>query len=276
MKSLPKTFSVVTAAACTLFLVACDWSSGGSSNSFNTSNASNLSNISGFYQGTSSNEVVRGSGISHLTVQQSGTRLEVVDSRGNRYTGSVGAPLLVANLREGSSISAGAQVASYQLSFSGNGVEFTGVVNLISVSDILGNTRNVDDDHNTTDSSTTSSSSSTTTTSETVIPPQQGVDGVEPGSTTESENTTGGSSERTRESTRSDSRSSYTEFELTDANTQLRMRGTWIQNGRASSLDARAAGIMGNISTDGTGGTGGTGGTTGGTGGTSGTTGGGL
>jgi hypothetical protein len=254
MKSSLK-FPAIVMAVSTFFLVACDWSSGGDSNTFNTSNSSNLSNISGFYQGTFSSQVVQGSGITHLTVQQSGNRVEVVDSNGATYTGTVGSPILVEN--PNSEIGAGSQVASYQLSFTGNGVDFTGVINLVAVTDINGQT------NQNTQTQTNQGGSSSTTTETLVVdtPQQQGVDGLEPGvnstteNTTTSETSTGGSSTQT----------SQTVFQLSDSNTQLRMRGTWIQNGAASPLDARAAGIMGNITTTGGGGTTTGGITTGGT-----------
>ncbi|MDA3872369.1 MAG: hypothetical protein PF795_00200 [Kiritimatiellae bacterium] len=237
MKSSLKLLATAVVGISTLFMVACDWSSGGDSNSYNTSNASNLSNISGFYQGTFASQVVRGSGITHLTVQQSGNRIEIVDSNGAKYTGTVGSPVLVANLN--SDIGAGSQVASYQLSFSGNNVDFTGVVNLVAVTDIQGHSRTVDQVN--TDGS--GSSNTTTETSEVDTPQQVGVDGVEPGQNVVTENITTSTSNNTE----TDTQTTVNEFELTDSNTQLRMRGTWIQNGAPAALDALAAGIMGNV-----------------------------
>ncbi|MCZ7591215.1 MAG: hypothetical protein M5U15_03255 [Kiritimatiellae bacterium] len=75
----------------------CDWSSGG--DSLNTSQGAGVNiNFSGVYNGNIGGRAVdrtSAGNISHLTIRQSGNRIEVVDSQGSHYSGSVGAPGVV-------------------------------------------------------------------------------------------------------------------------------------------------------------------------------------
>jgi len=234
-------------------LVGCDWSSGSQDgNNFNLRGSASIANISGFYRGTLQGRAVAetsNGNINNFTIQQSGNRIEVIDNQGSRYVGSVGNPLLL--VPEGSTtIPVGAEAATYQISFSGKDnvaardIEFTGVITLVTVDDVVGSsTSNSNTQTNQDDTTTTTTSSSTSTIS---IPQQNGVDGIEPGIdetvTTTTTSTTGNTNSNSN--TQTDSVS----FELTDANTQLRLRGTWSEvGGVTSSVDALAAGIQGNI-----------------------------
>lgn len=245
IKDKPMKKSLVTLTTCSLLaaltlLVGCDWSSGSGDNNFNTRGLSSISNISGFYRGTLGGRAVsntsRGN-INNFTIQQSGNRIEVIDNQGSRYVGSVGNPLLLLP-PETTTISDGAEVASYQISFTGRDgvaakdIEFSGVITLVTVTDVQGETSTQTNTDNTTTTTTTTTTSS--------VPEQEGVDGVEPGvdetSTTTNENVDNNETTRT------------TGFSLTDANTQLRLRGTWKEiDGPTSAVDALGAGIVGNI-----------------------------
>lgn len=222
MKRFALSMIALTAATATVFVTSCDWSSGSQAN-FNTSNQSSLTNISGFYQASRGGRAVNGTSrgnINSLTIQQSGNRVEVVDNQGSRYTGSVGAPLLVNNLGD-SSIATGALLSTYQISWSGRDgvaaldIEFTGTINLVAVQDITGETANRETERvvtTSTDGVVTNASGSVTTTER------------------NTSDTSGTTSERI--------------FRIGDASTQLRLRGTWVEKGgRVATVDARAAGI---------------------------------
>lgn len=260
MKNVSTSLALLVPVVFAMLAMSCDWSSGSGDNNFNTANGSSVSNISGVYQGRlgggrAVSNPTRGN-ITSLTVQQSGNRVEVVDNQGSSYTGSVGAPLLLTG-GDSEQIPSGASLATYQISFSGKDgvaaldVDFTGVITLVAVSNINSDTRTISDD------STSSSTTTNTFTATNTVPEQVGVDGVEPGST---ESTT---STNTDTSSSTDNSTVVRDFSLTDSTTQLLLRGTWVEvGGRVSSVEALAAGIVGNLSfTEGSG-TGGTGTTT--------------
>jgi hypothetical protein len=185
----------------TCALSACEWSSGGNSG-FNTSRAGLDVNISGNYAGAlSGNRAVAntsGAPIFNLVIQQSGNALNVTDSNGQRYQGAVGAPgaIVAAGTSE---IPAGAELASYQLSWSGTDfvaakdVEFTGVIEIVAVDRVRG------------DSTTQTLSSSQASSSDQANP--------------------------SNDSGRDTVREITTTFELTEGNSQFRLRGTWIETG---------------------------------------------
>jgi hypothetical protein len=243
--------SLVTLTTCSLLagltlLVGCDWSSGGGDNNFNTRGLSSISNISGFYRGTLGGRAVantsRGN-INNFTIQQSGNRIEVIDNQGSKYVGSVGTPLSLIP-PNATDLPAGASLATYQVSFSGKDgvaakdIEFSGVITLVTVTDVQGDTSTQTNQNNNNNTVTTTI---TTTNS---IPQQVGVDGVEPGVNQTTTDTT------TSEQVNNNETVQTTEFTLTDANTQLRLRGTWKEiGGVTSQVDALAAGLVGNVST---------------------------
>lgn len=215
--------STLTLFAALALLVGCDYSSGSGDNNFNTRGLASLSNISGLYRGVLDNGRVvantSAGNITSFTIQQSGNRVEVIDNQGSTYVGSVGNPALVLGPNQ-EAISEGASVSSYQISFSGKDnvanrdVEFTGVITLVAV-------RNVDAQFLLVDNAQSANETEDTS----------------------SEDIIGSEQLQFNRNDRIDRR-----FLLSDANTQLRLRGTWKEiQGVTSTVDARAAGIAGNV-----------------------------
>jgi hypothetical protein len=228
---------VVAGLAAITTLTGCDWSSGSQEN-FNTANQSALTNVSGFYKGllgggravaTTSN-----GSILSLNIQQSGNRVEILDNQGSNYVGSVGSPVLTALPR--ADIPAGAVVSTYQISFAGKDgvsardIEFTGTITLVAVTDIRGNQSSTDRDR-------------VNGTEQETVEVVNESSGVAPNDQTRTTTTT-----TTNNDTTTSNSGSSTEYSLTDASTQLRLRGTWVEvGGKVSSVDALAAGIQGNF-----------------------------
>lgn len=135
---------VLALSAVTFGLVAgCDWSSNGTS--FNTSKGAGVNiNFSGVYNGQIGGKAVakttKGT-ISRLTISQTGNRIEVVDSQGSRYVGSVGAPGVASF---DNTISAGEEIVQSQISWEGKDevaqrdVEFVGIIHAVAVTEING------------------------------------------------------------------------------------------------------------------------------------------
>lgn len=215
---------IVTTAsvACLLFLTACDWSSGSQEN-FNSSGYSTFVNVSGFYTSPTGGRVVsqtsRGNIVS-LTIQQSGNRVDVTDSQGSHYSGSIGTPLLASD----GTIPAGSAAATYQISFSGRDevaakdIEFTGVLTVVTVVDITSFDQTITEDLNTNVNSN-------------IAPPFP-----DTGSGTTIDDTT---------STITDSIRIY---ELEQNNNQLQLNGTWVElGGVTASVRAVGPPVQGNI-----------------------------
>ncbi len=126
---------------------ACEWS-GGSDGGFNTSKVDFNANISGQYTGLLAGgkavAVTSGAPITRLLIQQTGNAVEVTDTFGNKYRGQVGAPGAIGDF--GTIIPSGASVASFQVGWrgtdntAGREVEFSGVINLITVENVQGDT----------------------------------------------------------------------------------------------------------------------------------------
>ncbi len=233
------------------FLSGCDWSSGSQDN-FNTSGGSSVVNISGFYEGTLGGRAVANTSngnINSFTIQQSGNRIEVVDNQGSRYTGSIGTPRSL--IPPGATtIPDGALAAVYQVSFTGKDnvaardIEFSGVINVVAISDIVSSSNTSSNTNTTQDDTTTTTTSSST--SSISIPQQDGVDGVEPG-IDETVTTTTSSTTGSTNGTNNTSSSGRT-FQLTDQNAQNRLEGTWVEiGGVVSDVDAIGSGVQGNI-----------------------------
>ncbi|MFT5499012.1 MAG: hypothetical protein ACI9TH_004427 [Kiritimatiellia bacterium] len=160
-----------TATGCialSLLGTSCDWSGGGDSN-FNTSGGSVAINISGSYRGILGDgravSNTSGGSISSLVLQQSGNTLEVSDSNGQRYRGTVGSPLALASPDDAGFLSVGAQLANFQVSWSGKDgvaakdISFSGVISVVTVDDIQGDTTIQTVDSNVANSSGTDNSS---------------------------------------------------------------------------------------------------------------------
>ncbi len=233
--------TAATLAASSLLMTACDWESGSQQN-FNTSGLGGLTNISGFYQGGFSGgravSNTSAGNIKSLSIQQSGNRVEIVDNQGSRYVGSVGSPGTLAPLGSGT-IPSGSNLATYQISFSGKDgvsardIEFTGTITLITVTDIAGNSGDRARDR----TNGVSQSIEETINEET---------GIDPNTTTRTTTTTTTNNDTT---TRNDD--SSWQYSLTEASTQFRLRGTWVElGGGVSSVEAIAAGLKASVSSN--------------------------
>ena len=273
-----------------LSTTGCDWSSGGGTNSFNTSQGAGVNiNFSGVYRGElSGGKVVdktSGGNIQALTISQTGNRLTIVDNQGSTYTGTVGSPGLLA-LPDGT-IPAGADFVQSQVSFSGKDgvsardIEFVGIIHAVSVRDIQGKTTEKVDvsssgsgstNFNNSGSSTTGGSQSTrvfndgtntTTITITIVPlPNGGSSTTTTEVTTENQtgrevsrnvttsNSSGSGSGSSSGSGSTATTTTFTDFQISEANTQYRLEGTWIeQGGFTSGVKARSPGSAGSIQT---------------------------
>lgn len=236
-----------------VLLFGCDWSSSGSGGGYNTSQGAGVSiNLSGVYRGELGGgaAVARTSRgrITTLTLSQTGNKLDVIDNQGSRYTGAVGSPRLVAEPRADGSYPAGAELTQGQVSFSGKDnvsgkeIQFAGIVHVVAVTDIRGNTSEttttsgsannsekvVNDGTNTTRTSTTVQGNQVTTT--TVVINNQTGSTISSNQTTETIGTV------------------FSQFQITGANSQYRLEGTWVENdGVTSGVQARSAGTSGLI-----------------------------
>lgn len=252
----------------------CEWSGGGGSGSFNTSQGAGINvNFSGVYDGRLSGgravQNTSGSPITRLVISQSGNRLDVRDNNGSSYTGQVGTPGAIVDLDKQTAIPRGADIVQSQISWSGhdNGagrhVEFVGVIHVVSVADIDGQ-RSVRTQTSSSDNSTTKSDSGkntqtqtvndgTNTTVTTIVPLPNGGSSV---TVTVYNNQTGAEISRTvttvkdSKTASSDTTTTVTtkEFTLTEANSQYRLEGTWIEtDGKSSNVDALSPGGAGSV-----------------------------
>jgi len=267
----------------------CDWSSGGGTNAFNTSQGAGVSlNFSGVYRGELNGgravEKTSGGNIQTLTISMVGNSVTVVDNQGSTYRGSVGAPGLLA-LPDGT-IPAGAEFVQSQISFSGKDgvsardIEFVGILHAVSVRDIQGKTtekiessgsgsgstnfNNSGSSSGTQNTTTRTTNNGTTTERVTVTTVNEGDTVITRTETIVTDNQTGQEISRNVTTTRSqgsgsgssNNRSSsstvrtFTDFQITEANTQYRLEGTWIeQGGFTSPVKARSPGSSGTIQT---------------------------
>lgn len=260
MKQVWRAGSVVAVALSLAIGAGCEWS-GPESDSINTSQGAGIdANYSGVYDGLlSGGKAVSGSTlgtITRLVISQSGNELDVTDNLGNRYKGRVGSPGTVANPNaETGAYPEGATVVESQMSWEGNGVEFVGVVHVVTVNDVKGNTTT--DNRSSTDTTTDNQSvtrtetrtTATNTIVETVVTIGTPADPFYQQTTTTVtyDTATGRELDRTvtkvGTDTRTTSNNNTTTFTLTEANSQLRLEGTWIESGLGtSSVDALSPG----------------------------------
>lgn len=253
----------------------CDWSSGG--DSLNTSQGAGVNiNFSGVYNGNISGRAVDRTSagtISHLTIRQSGNRVEVTDSQGSRYSGSVGAPGVVSQPTGDGGYPPGAELVQSQISWAGKDgvaqreVEFVGIIHAVTVDDIKGSqevkTSTANDSSSSSSSAggtkttteTTSDGDTTTETTTTTInaPPVQKVtvtvtvrnkqtgEVLEQNTTTRTEASQTQSSEVITQTVNT--------YVMTEANIQYRLEGTWIEKDSpiVSRVDAISRGTYGII-----------------------------
>ncbi|HMO51723.1 MAG TPA: hypothetical protein PKE26_10560 [Kiritimatiellia bacterium] len=253
----------LAAGSLALFVTGCDWSTGGTGSSFNTSQGAGISvNFSGFYRGELSGgravSPVAGN-ITTFTISQSGNRLTVIDNNGSRYTGSVGSPGLVAS-PSGGAFPPGAELVQGQVNWSGKNnatgrdIEFAGVIHVVSVTDVQGNTSN----NTTTDAFENRNVETSIVRNEDTTEKTETITVGTPGSAfysvevikTVTDNKTGQEISRTVTRSGNNTRTAFTEFRISDANSQYRLQGTWIEKGGGNgSVKARSAGAIGTITT---------------------------
>ncbi|HBA84503.1 MAG TPA: hypothetical protein DCZ95_10455 [Verrucomicrobia bacterium] len=251
----------------------CEWGSSGGDGSFNTSQGAGVQlNFSGVYSGTmSGGKLVASKGgapVTSLVIFQAGNSLEITDNNGSTYTGNIGSPGAVADGVNGS-FSTGAELAQAQVSFTGNDnsaggreINFVGVIHAVAVKDIQGTT-STDTDSSSTSSSDGGTRTTTTSTFDAtnkidIITVTEDIEGSpetrETTTTVRYDRETGVELSRTQTVTiKNDSSSattSTTTYEITEANTQYRLQGNWIEVGAGSSgVDGLSAGTAGLIQT---------------------------
>lgn len=226
---------------------SCDWSGGGG-NAFNTSGGSVAINISGNYRGILSDgravSQTSGGTISSLSIQQSGNVVEVLDSNGQKYRGTVGSPLSLASPDEEGFLSTGAQLANFQLSWegtdfvAGKDVSFSGIITVASVSDIQGDNTVQTIDSTVSDGGTASTGTQTTTNSTTTVDTTQNVFDSNGNPITEGEVITisnasvdANTSTSTTANNDNTGRTITSTFQITGSNAQYRLKGSWVENG---------------------------------------------
>lgn len=267
-------------------IAGCDWSS--NSTSLNTSKGAGVNiNFSGVYDGNlAGGKVVSktsGGNILRLVLSQSGNRVEVVDNQGSRYEGTVGSPGIVSEPDSNGAYPAGAELVQAQISFSGKdevaqrNIQFVGIIHAVAVDDVKGESRTTSSSKTNSTSSTSSTKDTVTTTStittnfnvingSTITTTDRSFDGdgnlIYEQITTETILPSGDSIKETRTTIdernkvkaqgtdNSDTRTTTQTFKITEANTQYRLEGNWIEEGgNASSVDALSPGTAGVITT---------------------------
>ena len=274
---MKKILSLASVTALSLVLLGhtgCEWTGGGGTDSFNTSQGAGINiNFSGVYDGRlAGGKAVKSTtsgNITRLTISQSGNRLEVRDNQGSRYVGQVGTPGAIVDLDSVTTIPDGAEIVQSQISWSGKDevsqkdVDFVGIIHVVSVTDIDGkrSVRTQTDSDNKSSTKTDNGSASATqtindgtnTTVITIVPLPNGGSST---TTTVYDNQTGAELSRTVTTDKSSSSSSVDttvttttkEFTLTEANSQYRLEGTWVEKGgKSSSVDALSPGGAGAV-----------------------------
>ncbi len=257
----------------------CDWSTGGGG-SLNTSQGAGVNiNFSGVYAGNINGRAVDRTSagtIASLTIRQTGNRVEVIDSQGSRYEGSVGAPGLVASPGSTGAYPPGAELVQAQISWAGKDgvaqrdIEFVGIIHAVSVEDVKSKTESrVIKDNSSTSRTTTdeqarkqtftvNNGNNTTITEILTIGNPGDPFYSQTVTTTVIDNQTGAIISRDVKTTGESSRSRTDEtivetvntYTLTEANVQYRLEGTWIEKNSpiVSRVDAISRGTFGIIS----------------------------
>jgi hypothetical protein len=278
----------------TATFLSCDFSTGGDGG-FNTSRANLEVNFSGQYLGLLSGgkavSITSGAPITSFTIQQTGNTIQIIDSNGQTYQGVLGAPGAVVNPDSSATLPVGAQLAVFQTSWQGTDgvaqkqVKFTGVIDVVTIDRVEGDSTDIsiDEEFNQESSSERDSNfdnSSESDSSQEIEGPLIIEDGggltnifditsSSSSSSSSSSDSSGSNSSSTDQSiSRTRSREITTTFELSENNTQLRLRGTWVEEGGfVAQVSAASPGngfFIGRVivddGTDGGGGGGGTGG----------------
>jgi hypothetical protein len=273
--------TVLAGIGLSLLGASCDWTGGGDA-AFNTSGGSVAINISGNYRGILSGgravSQTSGGTISSLTLQQSGNAVEVVDSNGHKYRGTVGSPLSLASPDEDGVLAAGAQLANFQVSWEGTDfaagkkVSFSGIIGVVTVNDIQGDSTTRTIDSSESEGTTTSNNSTvesvnlqseenerTDNTFQTVFGPNGNP--IQEGTATEinSNQFDTVSTTLVNDSTSSTANSDNTgrtitsTFQVNGNNAQYRLKGSWIENGgvvaTVDAISAAAGGVIQTVAT---------------------------
>ncbi len=251
----------------TALITGCDWSTHDAG--FNTSEGAGVSiNFSGYYHATEGGRLVKNTSagnIVSLTIQQAGNSVEVHDNQGSTYRGTIGAPGAVSS-SSGGSYPSGAQLVQAQINFSGHDnvsakdITFAGIIHAVAVTDIKGTTE--------TDTSTdTRTRTETVTTNITIGSTGQEVittititeydakgneifKKVSTTKTTPDGTVISHNVSETGTRTDTSTKTATTTYMITEANTQYRLQGTWVEEaGKVSEVDGISPGNSGMIST---------------------------
>jgi len=251
----------------TALITGCDWSTHDAG--FNTSEGAGVSiNFSGYYHATDGGRLVKNTtagNIVSLTIQQAGDTVEIHDNQGSTYRGNIGSPGSVST-KTGGSYPSGAQLAVAQISFSGHDnvsakdITFAGTIHAVAVTDIKGTTE--------TDTSTdTRTANETWTTNVTVGSTGTEIEttitiiaynaagdevyrSVETTTTTPDGTVTAHNVSITDNRTDTSTKTETVTYSITEANSQYRLQGTWVEEGgKVSEVDGLSAGNSGTIST---------------------------
>lgn len=242
----------------------------------------NISGVyEGLLGGGKAVETSRGN-IRSLTLTQAGNRVEVVDNQGSRYRGTVGVPDVRTTATKGGTIPPRTEIMQFQVNWQGTDgvaakeVQFVGVIDVVTIEQVQSTEQTTSRTvARTTNNSSGGSSSSTRRTNNTITTePDDNGNGGGGGSNTNiiedigdgtniigflnafvGATTTNAETEVDRESESNQSNEEAVDtddtvettttrtFSLTAANSQFRLRGTWVEaGGRSGSVSALSPG----------------------------------
>lgn len=232
-----------------------------------------------------------GGHITRFVIHHSGNSIEVTDNNGSTYSGSIGSPGAVSSA-SGGQYPSGAEMVQSQISFSGHDnvaakwIDFSGVIHVVAVDDVKGETKTTTETDTssssnylnesvgttviTTNGTPYASNTTVTITEDTIVPP--GASPGDPGyertvktttivygssgeeiSRSTSTQSYGGGSGDSEGSTDTTTVKSETTYKITEANSQYRLQGTWIEDGGVvANVDALSAGSAGVITSSST------------------------
>lgn len=222
-------------------------------------------NFSGYYQGVNGGQAVANTSagnIATLTIQQAGDTVEVTDNHGSTYRGKIGSPGAVSSSSSGSYLP-GAELVQAQINFSGHDnvsakdISFAGVIHAVAIIDIKGNTSSDSKSDSSSYTITTNITISTVGTnkqSTVTISVYDPITGklVYQEVTTVIQNPSGEEISRkyTQSGNANYATTKTTTYSLTEANTQYRLQGTWVEEGGVTSgVDAISPASSGLITT---------------------------
>lgn len=254
------------ASVAVLILAGCEggWTSGGETG-FNTSRGAGVSvNFGGVYKGVFGGgkavEKSSGAPITRLVITHGGDSLTAVDNNGAVYEGNIGSPGAVSDGADGV-YPIGAEMVQSQVIFKGKDyssnqeIEFVGIFRAIAVEDIRGETSKLEDKYTRNITWTTNITVSTETTNTTrtiTIIAYDPITGNEvyrsvETITTSPQGTVIGYDYKVENNLDVTTTQEYT-YKITEANTQYRLEGTWMEEGgNVSAFDAISAGSYGSI-----------------------------